>query len=46
MQTQQDGARFYQTKNSEREEMWADDRFIYRGTDTSPGSGNFYTLMD
>lgn len=46
MQTQFEGARFYQTKNSEWEEMWADERFIYRGTDTSPGSGNFYTLMD
>ena len=46
VQTQRDGTRFYQTKNSEWEEMWADDRFIYRGTDTSPGSGNFYTLMD
>lgn len=46
MQTQREGARFYQTKNSEWEEMWSDERFIYRGTDTSPGSGNFYTLMD
>lgn len=46
VQTQRDGTRFYQTKNSEWEEMWADSRFIYRGTDTSPGSGNFYTLMD
>ena len=46
LQTQADGARFYQTKNSEWEELWADDRFIYRGTDTSPGNGNFYTLMD
>lgn len=46
VQTQHDGALFYQTKNSEWEEMWSDDRFIYRGTDTSPGSGNFYTLMD
>lgn len=46
MQTQFDGQRFYQTKNSEWEEMWSDERFIYRGTDTSPGSGNFYTLMD
>ena len=46
VQTQHDGPRFYQTKNSEWEEMWSDDRFIYRGTDTSPGSGNFYTLMD
>jgi hypothetical protein len=46
LQTQVEGDRFYQTKNSEWEEMWADNRFIYRGTDTSPGSGNFYTLMD
>ena len=46
MQTQHEGGRFYQTKNSEWEELWADERFIYRGTDTSPGSGNFYTLMD
>ncbi len=46
LQTQIDGQRFYQTKNSEWEEMWADDRFIYRGADTSPGSGNFYVLMD
>ncbi len=46
LQTQRDKERFYQTKNGEWEELWADDRFIYRGTDTSPGSGNFYTLMD
>jgi hypothetical protein len=46
LQTQNDGERFYQTKNGEWEELWADDRFIYRGTDTSPGNGNFYTLMD
>lgn len=46
VQTQQEGTRFYQTKNSEWEELWADERFIYRGTDTSPGSGNFYSLMD
>ncbi len=46
LQTQYEGVRFYQTKDNEWEELWADDRFIYRGTDTSPGSGNFYTLMD
>lgn len=46
LQTQFEGARFYQTKNSEWEEMWSDERFIYRGADTSPGSGNFYILMD
>lgn len=46
LQTQYEGVRFYQTKDNEWEELWSDDRFIYRGTDTSPGSGNFYTLMD
>lgn len=46
LQTQIEGNRFYQTKNSEWEELWADERFIYRGADTSPGSGNFYILMD
>ena len=46
LQTQVEGKRFYQTKNGEWEELWADERFIYRGSDTSPGSGNFYTLMD
>jgi hypothetical protein len=46
VQTQLTGNRFYTVKNHEWEEMWADSRFIYRGTDTSPGSGNFYTLMD
>lgn len=46
VQTQTEGRRFYTVKNSEWEELWADDRYIYRGTDTSPGSGNFYTLMD
>jgi hypothetical protein len=46
LQTQFEGDRFYIVKNSEWEELWADNRFIYRGSDTSPGSGNFYTLMD
>jgi hypothetical protein len=46
VQTQSEGERFFIVKNSEWEELWADNRFIYRGSDTSPGSGNFYTLMD
>lgn len=46
VQTQGDGQRFFTVKNEEWEELWADGRFIYRGTDTSPGNGNFYTLME
>ncbi len=46
VQTQGDGQRFFTVKNEEWEEMWVDGRFIYRGTDTSPGNGNFYTLME
>lgn len=37
---------FYQVKNNQWEELWADDVFIYRGTDTSPGSGEAYTLSE
>lgn len=37
-QTQTGGARFYQTKNRNWEEMWFDDNYIYRGIDTSPGN--------
>ncbi|MEZ4516681.1 MAG: NBR1-Ig-like domain-containing protein [Chloroflexota bacterium] len=46
IQTQSEGSRFYIVKNQEWEELWYDDDFIYRGTDTSPGNGNFYTLME
>lgn len=46
VQTQGDGNRFFTVKNAEWEELWVDGRFIYRGTDTSPGNGNFYTLME
>lgn len=46
IQTQTEGRRFFIVKNHEWEELWYDDDFIYRGTDTSPGSGNFYTLME
>jgi hypothetical protein len=43
MQTQVDGAKFYQVKNSEWEELWPDTSYIYRGADTSPGNGMYYT---
>lgn len=46
VQTQVDGDKFYHVKNSEWEELWADETHIYRGTDTSPGSGNFYRLSE
>ncbi len=46
VQTQIDRNKFYHVKNSEWEELWADNNFIYRGTDTSPGSGNFYRLSE
>ena len=46
MQTQVEGHRFYHTKNQQWEELWADDDFIYRGTDTSPGHGRYLTLRD
>jgi len=45
-QTQTAGSRFYLTKNGEWEELWADDRFVYRGSDTSPGGGEVYTLTE
>ncbi len=44
VQTQTGGQFFYHVKDSEWEELWADDHFIYRGTDTSPGDGKVYTL--
>jgi len=44
VQTQTHGQFFYHVKNGEWEELWADDHFIYRGTDTSPGDGKVYTL--
>ena len=46
MQTQIEGNRFYHTKNQQWEELWADDEYVYRGTDTSPGNGRYYTLRD
>lgn len=46
IQTQTEGDRFYHVKFREWEELWADNRFIYRGTDTSPGGGEVYTLTE
>jgi hypothetical protein len=49
-QTQFEAERFYHTKGNELhaewEELWMDDQFVYRGTDTSPGGGLYYTLRD
>ena len=49
-QTQVEGDRFYHTKGdeitAEWEELWATEDTIYRGTDTSPGNGLYYTLYE
>ena len=48
-QTQIEGNKFFHTKGentAEWEELWSNGGFIYRGTDTSPGSGMYYTLRD
>lgn len=49
-QTQQAGSRFYHTKGdeirAEWEELWATADTIFRGTDTSPGNGQYYTLYE
>ncbi len=49
-QTQVEGQRFYHTKGdevrAEWEELWATEDTIYRGTDTSPGNGLYYTLFE
>jgi probable HAF family extracellular repeat protein len=52
-QTQIDAAdnkRFYHTKGNEIEaeweELWSTRSFIYRGTDTSPGNDEYYTLYE
>jgi hypothetical protein len=46
VQTQVEGVRFYHVKNSEWEELWSDEYYIYRGTDTSAGNGEVYTLYE
>lgn len=49
-QTQVDGSLFFHTKgneiSAEWEELWYTGNYIYRGTDTSPGNGQYYTLRD
>ncbi|MFQ5400803.1 MAG: hypothetical protein ACE5E7_14555 [Anaerolineae bacterium] len=49
-QTQVIDPRFYLTKGNEVaaewEELWYTDQYIMRGTDTSPGNGQYYTLRD
>lgn len=49
-QTQETRTRFYHTKGdevrAEWEELWATADTIFRGTDTSPGNGQFYTLYE
>ncbi len=49
-QTQIAKGRFYHTKGDELkaewEELWATEDTIYRGTDTSPGNNQYYTLFD
>jgi hypothetical protein len=46
IQTQEEGGRFYHVKWQQWEELWADDNFVYRGTDTSPGNNEVYTLYE
>lgn len=49
-QTQFVGPRFYHTKGNEFkaewEELWVANDVVYRGTDTSPGNDQYYTLYD
>ncbi|MGD8854745.1 MAG: hypothetical protein PVG33_00265 [Chloroflexota bacterium] len=49
-QTQFEPGRFFHTKGNELyaqwEELWMDDDYVYRGTDTSPGADLYYTLRD
>jgi len=48
-QTQFENSRFFHTKGiplAEWEELWIDNNFVYRGTDTSPGDGRYYTLRN
>lgn len=49
-QTQGDADRFYHTKGNEIraewEELWATPDTIFRGTDTSPGNNQYYTLYE
>jgi hypothetical protein len=48
-QTQFEDIRFFHTKGeneAEWEELWIEDGYIMRGTDTSPGGGKYYSLRE
>lgn len=49
-QTQIESGHFYHTKGNEFkaewEELWSDGGNIFRGTDTSPGNDQYYTLFE
>ena len=49
-QTQTSTTRFYHTKGNEIraewEELWVGGNLIFRGTDTSPGNDQYYTLYE
>lgn len=45
-QTQEEGLTFYQVKNSQWEQFFYDNDFVYRDVDTSPGGGRYYRLRD
>jgi hypothetical protein len=45
-QTQAEGDWFYQCKNSQWEQLYADAEYIWRGADTSPGGGRFYVQFE
>lgn len=46
LQTQTEGLDWYQVKNSAWEQLYADESFIWRGLDTSPGGGRFYRQFE
>ena len=45
-QTQEDGSTFYLVKNTQWEQFFFDNDFIYRDIDISPGAGRYYRLTD
>lgn len=46
LQTQTDGLRWYQVKNTAWESFFLSQGYVCRDTDTSPGGGRYYTLRD
>jgi murein DD-endopeptidase MepM/ murein hydrolase activator NlpD len=45
-QTQVDGDWFYTVKNGQWEQLYADNNYIWRGADTSPGGGRAYVQFE